>query len=1138
VAGADDLAGAYVDDVARVEQANATASLLARVKARRATAAPGATPGEPARLQTNPADVRAGYGRIAGDIITGATIDLPRAFANGVRDGVQEMLDLAKSAGDWLDKNVVDLTLPEKLQTSGELPDPGKLIGETETTTGGIIQQAVQFLTGFKAAGKVVKGAGVAASTAKSAISSFAAFDGHSGNLANLWQSAGLPQNVLTDYLASSPDDTEMEGRFKNALADAGLGVVVEGMTLAGNALRTARLARQSPVQAPDAAGASAALPQATAGDFDILGDVTQDKLIAKRELPPADFGVPDAVAAKGTAGSAADAKAGKPAGTGQPHEPEFFINWARIDEPKDVKNVMAQMADAFRPEVDAARRGKMTFAEIKLSAGQRSAWDDLAKRREGDPLGAEAATAARTLWASSSSKLAEVAELAAKNPSETNLFAFRKMVEVHRTIQNEVIAARTETARALAAWRIPVSSDALRHREISDLINGAGGPETARALALRIAEGAKMGKVAAVEQLVAKGAFAKTQDAVLEIWKAGLLWSPTTHVANIISNSATILQNVTERAVAARIGRLLGDADSVQMGEAMAAWGGIVDGAKDGMRHAAKMMMTGEDSFMLPGSKLDDARPSAFSAEAFAEGSTKSILYRAPGLDGNAQPNWLGHAVNGVGNTIRTSFRALAAEDQFFKSTIYSMELHAQAKRLATQEVNAGSIKPSMLNDRIEELLRNPPETVKLASADQALYQTFNNKPGEIAALFLRAKQIIPALNVIIPFVRTPANIFRYAAERSPVAPVFRSFRADLAAGGARRDLALARMGTGSMIMFTMADMALSGHITGGGPADPAQKAALYRSGWQPYSFKVGKDYLSYQRFDPLGLSIAMAADSVELMHNTDWNKRDTRSEEDVVWAITGAMANSTMSKSYMRGVSGMFDAVADRTGGGIKTFVERLAGSVVPSGAATIERVQDPYLREAEGVLQAMRARTPGISADLPLRRDLWGRPISFESGLGWAYDAFSPIYYRRSNPEPIDQEILKNGMNIQDPPHTQSFGGVDVDLDRFPGAFSRFMELAGNELKNPDTGQGAMDYLNAVVAGKAGEASGDYQRRTDGYDGGKELFVKTTLARYRAAARNQLLNEIPSLRAYVEDKRMEKAARRDPNARPTLQ
>ena len=55
--------------------------------------------------------------------------------------------------------------------------------------------------------------------------------------------------------------------------------------------------------------------------------------------------------------------------------------------------------------------------------------------------------------------------------------------------------------------------------------------------------------------------------------------------------------------------------------------------------------------------------------------------------------------------------------------------------------------------------------------------------------------------LTFVLPFVRTPVNIARYAFERTPFAPLVGQWRADIAAGGARADLALARMSTGTAI-------------------------------------------------------------------------------------------------------------------------------------------------------------------------------------------------------------------------------------------------------------------------------------------------------------------------------------------------
>ncbi len=55
------------------------------------------------------------------------------------------------------------------------------------------------------------------------------------------------------------------------------------------------------------------------------------------------------------------------------------------------------------------------------------------------------------------------------------------------------------------------------------------------------------------------------------------------------------------------------------------------------------------------------------------------------------------------------------------------------------------------------------------------------------------------------------------------------------------------------------MVDMAFNNreYITGGGPLDENQKKALMATGWQPYSFKVGDKYISYQRLDPLGMMV-----------------------------------------------------------------------------------------------------------------------------------------------------------------------------------------------------------------------------------------------------------------------------------------
>ena len=148
------------------------------------------------------------------------------------------------------------------------------------------------------------------------------------------------------------------------------------------------------------------------------------------------------------------------------------------------------------------------------------------------------------------------------------------------------------------------------------------------------------------------------------------------------------------------------------------------------------------------------------------------------------------------------------------------------------------------------------------------------------------------------------------------------------------------------------------------------------------------------------------------------------------------------------------------------------------------------------------------------------MWGEPLKSESGLGKPFDAFSPIYTQQPTPEPIDKEILRIESNVTGPPRRTSFNGVTIDLSQYPKVYARYTELAGNGLKHPAWGLGAKDFLNKVVTGQH-PLSAIYQLRTDGPDGGKDVFIRDTLWQYREMARRQLLEEYPDLAKDVGDK-----------------
>lgn len=1233
----------YREDLAAQTAAE---ELRARVQQRRAVQQPQA----PQAPQAQPAPAERGVletaGAVASDVGRGVT-EIPRAIGAGVRDAVQETVNLFGDVGNWFENTVktggikvsrkgVEFVSFEELQdlrkkgkdlfTAAELPE----IADPESTTGKALKGVSQFLAGFGAAGKVLKALKPATTTAKvgkaaaqGAVADFTVFDPQEERLSNLLQEVPELQNPVTEFLAADSTDTNAEGRFKNAIEGLGLGVATDGFLLGLKTLRQARAAKRTQEEAAKVAKAAKVEVPATVSERElaVLGSDKPDAPlvgVAKRgqtpEAPALDeaTGLPlnsdgtvtvyhhtSAEAAENIKKTGKLKSAGEPSvyvttrretdtgygdvavevkvnpklltlddefpdgrrdfsipvkgpggslniGLAQPEQlktaraakataevkpedimivdegvpgaavprgtkaGEVYVNFARINAPEDVQTVLQTMADKFKPDVDKARRGVRTFEQIELDAAQVNAWEALQARRTGEPLSAEQSVAARQLWAMSGDKLAQVAREASANPSEANLFAFRKMLATHYAVQNEVLAARAETARALASWRIPAGGSAEQLRAITDAINNTGGEKLTREMADRVSRLVNAGEYEALDSFIQRSTWARTSEAMQEAWIMGLLSGPKTHLVNMMSNTAVIFAQMYERGVAAQVNQLVGVGPGVEVGEATAQMFGIVQSMKDALRYSARAFRTMETGYGV--GKIELPREGAISSEAFNISSE----------------TFLGRAVDGLGNVIRLPGRALAAEDEFFKTIGYRMELNAQALRQATSEMNAGMFGPDELKGRIQDIIDNPPENIRLAAVDAATYQTFTNTPGNLAKGLQEIVARYPGLKVLLPFVRTPANILRYTFERTPLAPLMSQVRADIAAGGARSDLAYARMTTGSMLMLAAADLAMNGSITGGGPSDPKEKAALMRSGWQPYSVKIDDRWYAYNRLDPPGSLFGMSADLVEVLINTDTEDPNYDAEEAAV-AIAAAIGANVLNKTYLSGLADFFEAMGDpkRRAEG---FAQRFAGSLIPAGVAEVARQVDPYNREVYSMLDAMKRRTPGLSEDLPVRRDIWGRPLEFKSGLGWAYDVFSPIYSKKEDPEPIDSEMLRLEAPVSMPSKRVVFDGVTVDLDRYPGVYSRYLELAGNELKHPAWRLGAKDYLNALVTGKH-PMSQIYRIRSDGPDGGKADMIASVVSDYRKLARDQLLKEYPELRDEVRERKAEKQRLRLP-------
>ena len=798
-----------------------------------------------------------------------------------------------------------------------------------------------------------------------------------------------------------------------------------------------------------------------------------------------------------------AEARGVDPAVVRAEKTPKVYINHARISSAEDVKAVLQEFADMDATAIDAKRRGVVTNEQtIRESSKEYQDLNDLIGRAPG-PMTASQAVAARRLLASSGEQIVQLAKLAqAPEATPADLYNFRRAMAVHYALQSEVIAARTETARALQAWSIPAGATRARSQAINDLIASAGGAGDMQQLAKVVAAvGDNPTALNTMARELGRGRFGK---ALYQVWINGLLSSPKTHMVNITSNGMNALYAIPERYMAAGISKLFYNGE-IAAGEASAQAYGLMKGIRDGFRLVAM------------GNKAagDQGLGDVFDAFAKIEGTqTNAISADALGLDPAGSFGW---GIDMLGKLVNVPGSALNAEDKFFKAVNYRMELQARAYRQAMQEGLDGK----EAAERVADILNNPPENLKADAIDFAHYQTFTAplSSGARQALGGIAKTpfVGPVFKVVVPFVKTPTNIMKFTFARTPLAYASSAIRADISAGGARAAQAHARVALGSMVMMTVADMVADGLVTGGGPlAEDMGKTAQLRATRRsigappPYSVKIGDRWYAYNRLDPIGMMMGMGADMAEVMASAS----DADSEM-LAGAGVLAIAQNLASKTYLSGVFDFMSAIDPHNPmSDPGKYVSDQATGIVPysSFLRNVAQTQDPILRDPKAVeygddgkvdpvatymqatIDKIKRGIPGMSDTLPVMRDLWGEPIDRSSGIGWGWDFVSPIASKADNPDPVTKVLLDNRIAVSFPP--RRIENVQLTAQEY----DQFSELAGKM---------ARDSVARIV-----QAPG-FDKLSSGPDGMKAELIKSAITSAREYARGQMLLRNPDIR-----------------------
>ncbi len=505
-------------------------------------------------------------------------------------------------------------------------------------------------------------------------------------------------------------------------------------------------------------------------------------------------------------------------------------------------------------------------------------------------------------------------------------------------------------------------------------------------------------GDPASLAALARRHRKAKISDVLLELWLGmGLLSNPVTQIVNVVSNAVTGWTMSAEMLLAAG----LSGKDGVTWQEAAAYAGhGIFGHGTKSLAMAKNALVTGQELFDQ--GKIDADRFNAISSEAL--GITNKQMAAV---------------VDAVGGVARVPFRLLMTADAYFKNTLYERWLRIEAVR-HVQKQNPG-LKGKEFKIKLGDFLANEMMDRKKhrgmhARAKQhALMGTFNQDNKKIGQAISSVAAAHPIVRVVFPFIRTPMNIISFALQRTPFGMLMAEPRAAMMGrnGKKAQAQAQARMLLGSTLMAGIGTLAAAGMISGAPPSDSEDRRLWYRNN-QPYSFRFGDKWVSYGRIEPLGIIFGLAADFVHLY---DYMEADEAAEFGAV--MVAGVAQNFLSKTWMSGASAVVQALMEPERYGDQ-YISRLVASVVPAGVAQIERIEDPYLRYSQGIMETIRGRLPGASSNLPMRYDVFGQPIRLSPEyIPGMINLINPLYISQYENDTVAQEAIRLRVRVPSVP-----------------------------------------------------------------------------------------------------------------------
>jgi len=634
------------------------------------------------------------------------------------------------------------------------------------------------------------------------------------------------------------------------------------------------------------------------------------------------------------------------------------------------------------------------------------------------------------------------------------------------------------------------------------------------------------------------KGIFAKSVDALLEIYINTLLSSPVTHIVNMSGNALFQALKVVETLPASMIGSvrtrlpvksIAGNPnDRVFMKEAGYKLHGMRMALKDAILLSSKTFLTEKPG--IDGTKIDLRNTRAIGNTGDLTEITK---WKGKG-------HILPTAVDMLGVYYRMSSRFLITEDEFFKVIAMRSATYSEAIRRHEMVYNdvlrtTGDIEEATKQAGLEydNAIKNPDTTI---TENYAKELTFTS---DLDGILASGQQFTstPLLKFFLPFYKTPVNIFTEVFDRTLPFNVIRKYWSGT---GRQKDEAMAKLILGWGIGFGWYSL-VSGdtnddfYCVGSGPDDPRVRKNWLNQNNQQYSCVHTMDdgsqrSFTFSRLDPVSPILAMSSD----LHYYLQNEPDQEKVQFMLKVFTLAVTDyadqhpmlqggheifEILSPSTQMSSSDRFDKamslIGEKAGQAIMsssplpTFANKLypssssfsawlergednrvMSSKLPPGEATniftgesmgLYTELSPAVRGFYTALEKAKANNPLWNDDLTPELNMWGEQRYQTGGLSkWEY--WSPIRIKELKYNMLDDELVNlgnaDGGSISSP--RNKLGDVLLNRDEYHD-YIMFLNQVDGEGNFPtdddyDPSDTLKDALMEIISGTSEKEKGD--------------------------------------------------------------